>query len=167
MVFSKEMVHRAERLLSAARSKGMRLATAESCTGGLVSALLTTAAGSSDVFERGFVTYSNAAKAEMLEVPAESIRQYGAVSPEVARAMAEGAIRSSGADLAVAVTGVAGPGGGTPVKPVGLVEFACAMRGTDTILATERMGDLGREGIRIRAVATALALFERALRGVS
>jgi len=145
MVFSKEMVDRAERLLSTARTKVLHLATAESCTGGLIAALLTEIPGSSDVFERGFVTYSNAAKVEMLGVPADAVRQHGAVSPEVARAMAEGAIARSAADLAVAVTGVAGPSGGTPTKPVGLVEFACAIRGKDTTLATERMGDLGRE----------------------
>ena len=167
MVFSNEMVHRAERLLSTARSKRMHLAAAESCTGGLVSALLTEVPGSSDVFERGFVTYSNAAKTEMLGVPAEAIRQYGAVSPQVARAMAEGAVACSGADLAVAITGFAGPGGGTSAKPVGLVEFACAMRGKETILATERMGDVGREDVRIRSVATALSLFERALGDIS
>ncbi len=167
MVFSKEMVDRAERLLSTARTKVYHLATAESCTGGLIAALLTEVPGSSDVFERGFVTYSNAAKVEMLGVPADAIRLHGAVSPEVARAMAEGAIARSAADLAVAVTGVAGPSGGTPTKPVGLVEFACAIRGKDTTLATERMGDLGRDQIRIRSVATALSLFERALGGFS
>jgi nicotinamide-nucleotide amidase len=167
MVFSEDLVYRAERLLSAARGKGVRMATAESCTGGLIAALLTEIPGSSDVFERGFVTYSNAAKTEMLDVAAELIREHGAVSPEVARAMAEGAIARSAADLAVAVTGVAGPGGGTPAKPVGLVEFACAARGDVTTLATERLGDLGRNQIRMSAVATALSLFERALGGRS
>jgi len=143
------------------------MATAESCTGGLVAALLTAIPGSSDVFERGFITYSNAAKTEMLGVAAELIGAHGAVSPEVARAMAEGAIARSAADLAVAVTGVAGPDGGTRAKPVGLVEFACAVRGGVTALVSERMGDLGRDQIRIRAVATALSLFENALGGVS
>ena len=166
-LFPEAMVHQAERLLIAARAKGLRLATAESCTGGLVAALLTEVPGSSDVVERGFVTYSDAAKTDMLGVPAELIGERGAVSPEVARAMAEGAVARSAADLAVAVTGVAGPSGGSAAKPVGLVEFACAARGGATVLATERYGDLGRSQIRLRAAATALSLFERALDGVS
>lgn len=161
--FPKSLVVRAERLLTAARAKGIRLATAESCTGGLVAALLTEIPGSSEVVERGFITYSNAAKSEMLGVPASLIRKHGAVSREVARAMAEGALAHSPADLAVAVTGVAGPGGGSAAKPVGLVEFACAARRGATILATERYGDLGRSQIRLIAVATALAMLERAM----
>ena len=165
--FPEALVRRAERVLAAARARGIRLATAESCTGGLVAGLLTEIPGSSDVVERGFITYSNAAKSEMLGVPAELIRNRGAVSPEVARAMAEGALARSAADLALAVTGVAGPGGGSASKPVGLVEFACAARGGTTVLATERFGDLGRGQIRLRAVAAALSLFERAVDGAS
>ncbi len=165
--FPKSLVVRAERLLAAARAKGIRLATAESCTGGLVAALLTEIPGSSEVVERGFITYSNAAKSEMLGVPASLIRKHGAVSPEVARAMAEGALAHSAADLAVAVTGVAGPGGGSAAKPVGLVEFACARRSVATILATERYGELGRSQIRLSAVATALSMLERAMGGAS
>lgn len=165
--FPEALVRRAERLLATARAKGVRLAIAESCTGGLVAALLTEIPGSSDVVERGFITYSNAAKSEMLGVAADLIRNHGAVSPEVARAMAEGALAHSAADLAVAVTGVAGPGGGSESKPVGLIELACAARGGTTVLATERFGDLGRSQIRLRAVATALALFERAIGGAS
>jgi nicotinamide-nucleotide amidase len=115
-------------LLEAARSRSLKIATAESCTGGLISAALTEIPGSSDVFERGFVTYSNQAKAEMLGVPMELLDRHGAVSEEVARAMAEGAIRNSLADLAVAVTGIAGPGGGSKDKPVGLVHLATARR---------------------------------------
>jgi nicotinamide-nucleotide amidase len=115
-------------LLEAARARSIKIATAESCTGGLISATLTEIPGSSDVFERGFVTYSNQAKTEMLGVSQELIDAKGAVSEEVALAMAEGAIRNSQADLAVAVTGIAGPGGGSKDKPVGLVHFATARR---------------------------------------
>ena len=165
--FPEALVLRAERLLAAARARDVRLATAESCTGGLVAALLTEIPGSSEVVERGFVTYSNAAKSEMLGVPADLIRRHGAVSPEVACAMAEGALVNSAADFAVAVTGVAGPGGGSAAKPVGLVEFACAARDGATILLTERYGDLGRSQIRLTAIATALSLFERAVGGAS
>ena len=115
---------------AALRSHGLRLTAAESCTGGLIAAACTSVAGASDWFERGFVTYSNAAKTEMLGVPAALIAQHGAVSAEVARAMAEGALAHSPADLAVAVTGIAGPGGATPGKPVGTVWLALARRGT-------------------------------------
>ena len=115
-----------------AAQSGLKLATAESCTGGLIAAILTEVPGSSDVFERGFVTYSNEAKTELLGVPAELIEKHGAVSEEVARAMASGALGHSRADIAVAVTGVAGPGGGTTAKPVGLVHLAAARRGSVT-----------------------------------
>ena len=116
-------------LAQALRAAGLKLATAESCTGGLIAAACTAVAGSSDWFERGFVTYSNAAKTEMLGVPAALIAAHGAVSAEVAQAMAEGALAHSHADLAVAVTGIAGPGGATPGKPVGTVWIAVARRG--------------------------------------
>jgi nicotinamide-nucleotide amidase len=162
-LFPQEMLQRAERLLAAARGKSVKLATAESCTGGLIAALLTEIAGASDVVERGFVTYSNEAKTEMLGVSPKLLLAHGAVSREVARAMAEGALARSGAGLALAVTGVSGPGGGSVAKPVGLVEFACAARGQPTLLRTERFGELGRSRIRLAAVATGLALFERAL----
>jgi nicotinamide-nucleotide amidase len=121
-----------EAVLDACRGASLRVATAESCTGGMVAAALTDVAGSSDVVDRGFVTYSNEAKAEMLGVPMPLIEEHGAVSEPVARAMAEGAIARSRADLAVGITGVAGPGGGTAEKPVGLVHFASARRGGDT-----------------------------------
>ncbi|MSP50333.1 MAG: CinA family protein [Alphaproteobacteria bacterium] len=124
-----DLDHLAKDLLQRLRRRRLRLATAESCTGGLIAAMLTEIAGSSDVVERGFVTYSNDAKTECLGVPAEMIATHGAVSEEVARAMAEGAIANSRADLAVAVTGIAGPGGGTPTKPVGLVHLAVIRRG--------------------------------------
>ena len=123
----------ASALLDAFRARGLLLATAESCTGGLIAAALTEIAGSSDVVNRGFVTYSNAAKTEMLGVPAEMIASYGAVSERVARAMAEGALQRSGAAVSIAVTGIAGPGGGSAEKPVGTVWFGCALRDGATI----------------------------------
>lgn len=147
-------------LLAACRRAGVTLATAESCTGGLIAAVLTSVAGSSDVVERGFVTYSNAAKTEMLGVSAALIAAHGAVSEPVARAMAEGALARSHADIAVSVTGIAGPGGATPAKPVGLVHLACARRGRTTLHAREVFaGD--RAGIRHAAVAAAFELIRR------
>ena len=160
MTASPALLDRAEALLAACRRKGWRVATAESCTGGLVAALLTEVAGSSDVVEGGFVTYSNAAKAEMLGVEPGLIEAKGAVSEEVARAMAAGALARSGADLAVAITGIAGPGGATATKPVGLVHFGLALRGQTTRHLERRYGDLGRDEIRRRAVGDALALLE-------
>ena len=148
----------ARALLDAARARGLMIALAESCTGGMVAAALTDVAGSSAVVERGFVTYSNAAKRDLLGVPAELIGRHGAVSEPVARAMAEGARAASPADLAVAVTGVAGPGGGTPEKPVGLVWFATAMRGAETRSTERRFDDLGRRAVRLEATRTALQL---------
>ena len=122
----------AEQVLRLCRAKGMKIATAESCTGGMVAAALTDIPGSSDVFERGFITYSNAAKMEMLGVSASLIEKRGAVSEEVARAMAEGVLRHSPADISVAITGIAGPGGGTAEKPVGLVHIAAVRRCGET-----------------------------------
>ena len=147
----------AEALLALLRARGQRVATAESCTGGLIAAALTAVAGSSDVVDRGFVTYSNAAKTEMLGVPAALIEAQGAVSEAVARAMAEGAVARSPAELAVAVTGVAGPGGGTPDKPVGLVWFGLARReGTCLVEARVFPGD--RAAVRLATVRHAFAL---------
>jgi nicotinamide-nucleotide amidase len=140
------------------------VATAESCTGGMVAAALTDVPGSSDVVERGFVTYSNDAKTELLGVPAELIARHGAVSEPVARAMAEGALARSPADIAVAVTGVAGPGGGTETKPEGLVHFACARRGRPTRHGRVEFGALGRAEVRARSVAQALAMIAAAAR---
>ncbi len=148
----------AAEVLRVAGQRGERLATAESCTGGLVAAALTAIAGSSSVVERGFVTYSNEAKAEMLGVPAALIATHGAVSGEVAVAMAEGALRHSHADAAVAITGIAGPGGGTADKPVGLVHFALARRGQPTRHA-ERRFDGDRDAVRLQAALSALGLF--------
>jgi nicotinamide-nucleotide amidase len=159
-MFSPDLLAQAEALLAAARAKGLKLATAESCTGGLLAGLLTEIPGSSDVVDRGFVTYSNQAKEEMLGVPAALLRQHGAVSEAVARAMAEGAIRHSTAQLSVAVTGIAGPGGGTDEKPVGLVHIAAARAGHATQTLEYRFGDIGRGEVRLATVAAALELLQ-------
>jgi len=159
-MFSADLLARAENLLATARSAGVRIATAESCTGGLIAALLTEIAGASDVFGRGFVTYSNKAKEDMLGVPAATLRQYGAVSEAVARIMAEGAIRNSTAQLSVAVTGIAGPGGGTEEKPVGLVHIAVARAGEPTLHRECRFGDIGRGPIRLASVSAALEMLQ-------
>ena len=136
-------------------ARGWRMTTAESCTGGLVAGAITDVAGSSEWFERGFVTYSNAAKGEMLGVARAVLGQYGAVSEPVARAMAEGALARSSADCAVSITGVAGPGGGTAAKPVGMVCFAWAGRGLPTRVATRHFpGD--RAAVRAASVEAAL-----------
>ena len=161
--FPADMLADAAAFLDRARAAGLMVATAESCTGGLVAGLLTEIAGSSSVVERGFVTYSNEAKTGMLGVPADLIETHGAVSAPVATAMAEGALAHSRADIAVAVTGVAGPGGGSDAKPVGLVHFACARRGGPTRHVEMRFGDLGRAGVRMAAVRTALGLLGEAV----
>lgn len=150
-------------VLDAARSQTLKLATAESCTGGLVAAALTDIAGSSDVFDRGFVTYSNEAKVAMLGVSPETIAEHGAVSSQTAAAMARGAVEHSLADIAVAITGVAGPGGGSEEKPVGLVWFGLATRSGIVRTEERRFGPLGRSEIRAAAVATALALILEAI----
>jgi nicotinamide-nucleotide amidase len=142
-------------VLGACRAKGLRLATAESCTGGMVAAALTDIAGSSDVVERGLVTYSNTAKSELLAVPPELIAAHGAVSGEVAAAMAAGALARAPVDLAVSVTGIAGPGGASPAKPVGLVWFGIAAKGDDA--ATESRVFPGDRGV-VRRAATRRAL---------
>jgi nicotinamide-nucleotide amidase len=159
-MFSSDLLVRAEKLLADARVKKLKIAIAESCTGGLVAGLLTEIAGSSDVFERGFVTYSNRAKQDLLGVPAAMIRQYGAVSEAVARAMAEGAIRNSVAQLAIAITGVAGPGGGSDEKPVGLVHITAARAGEATLHRECRFGDIGRSEIRLKSVETAMEMLQ-------
>ncbi|MCU0885516.1 MAG: CinA family protein [Beijerinckiaceae bacterium] len=148
----------AVRVLEACRRHKSMLATAESCTGGMVAAALTGIAGSSDVVERGFVTYSNEAKCELLGVPAALIDRYGAVSAEVAAAMAEGALRHARAFVAVSVTGIAGPGGGSEAKPVGLVHFAAASGNGRLVRLERRYGSLGRSAIREAATADALRL---------
>ncbi len=150
----------ATRVLELSRAHGLKIATAESCTGGLVAATLTDIAGSSDVVDRGFVTYSNEAKQQMLGVPAATLKRHGAVSAETAAAMATGALRHSDADLAVAITGIAGPGGGSKEKPVGLVHFAAARRGGGHLARVRRYGNIGRDHVRARSVAEALTLLE-------
>lgn len=157
-MFPPELTRTAVRLLDDLRARGLRLATAESCTGGLVAGLLTEIPGSSDVVERGFVTYSNEAKTDLLGVPSGLIREVGAVSAEVAAAMAAGALAHSRADIAVSITGVAGPGGGTAAKPVGLVCLAAASRDGRTSAREYRLGPLSRSEIRLASVAAALAL---------
>ncbi len=151
-------------VLAACRRHGILLATAESCTGGLIAASLTDIGGSSDVVDRGFVTYSNEAKHEMLGVPAELIAKHGAVSEEVALAMAAGALTSSHAGIAISVTGIAGPGGGSETKPVGLVWFGLALREKQPIAKRHVFDDQGRASIRSAAVHTALDMVLQALR---
>lgn len=145
-------------VLKLARSRGERVVTAESCTGGMVAAALTDIAGSSDVFDRGYVSYSNGAKQTMLAVPDKLLKGYGAVSPEVAAAMALGALKLSGAHVAVAITGIAGPGGGTSKKPVGLVHFAAAHQDGRVDRVEKRFGNLGRAEVRARSVEVALGM---------
>jgi nicotinamide-nucleotide amidase len=140
------------------RARSLRVATAESCTGGLVAAVLTEIAGSSDVVDCGFVTYSNEAKKKMLGVPPRTLKRHGAVSAETAAAMANGALKNSQADLAVAITGIAGPGGGSKQKPVGLVYFAAARRDGPQLACSRRFGKIGRSRVRLRSVAQALEL---------
>lgn len=161
-MFDDELLALARRVLERCRGTGLRLAAAESCTGGLVIGCLTEIPGSSDVVDRGYVTYSDAAKQEMLGVRSESLARFGAVSEIVAREMAEGALARSGADLAVAVTGIAGPGGGTPDKPVGLVHFAALRRG-EPARHQQYVFAGDRREVRLAAVRTALAMLaERA-----
>lgn len=162
-MFGEARERRAAALLDAYAARGLMIATAESCTGGLIAGLLTEIAGSSRVVDRGFVTYSNEAKAEMLGVPPELIKAEGAVSEAVVRAMAEGALARSGAAVAVAVSGVAGPGGGSAAKPVGLVHLACARRGAATAHREKRYGDIGRSEVRAATIDDALAMLEEAL----
>ena len=157
MTFPDASLDLARRLLGACEGRGWQLATAESCTGGLIIACLTEIPGSSSVVARGYVTYDNRAKSEMLGIPAALLEQVGAVSEEVARAMAEGALQHAGVDLAIAVTGIAGPGGATPTKPVGLVHLAVATRGGSTRHTRELFaGD--RAAIRLASVNRALEL---------
>jgi len=149
---------KARALLDLCRARMLTIATAESCTGGLVAATLTEIPGSSDVFERGFVTYSDAAKAAMLGVPTLVLQRFGAVSRETAEAMAQGALARSPADLAVSITGIAGPGGGSPGKPVGLVHFAAVARGGRLMHQECKFGDIGRAHVRQVSVLQALAM---------
>lgn len=162
-MFSPDIEDLAGAVLAAARASGLKVATAESCTGGLVAAALTEIAGSSDVFDRGFVTYSNAAKAVALGVPKALIDEHGAVSGPVARAMAEGALQASLAQASVAITGIAGPGGGSIEKPVGLVHFAAARNGRATVHREMQFGDIGRSAVRAESLKTALWMLMEAV----
>ena len=163
-MFTEDLTATAETLLATLRARKLMLATAESCTGGLIAGVLTEIAGSSDVVERGFVTYSNEAKNELIGVPMAMIREHGAVCKEVALAMAAGALAHSRADIAVAVTGVAGPGGGSAAKPVGLVHLAAERRGRAPIHRACRFGEIGRHGIRMATVAVALEMVDELAR---
>jgi nicotinamide-nucleotide amidase len=158
---SPELIEAARRVIEENRAAGLRIAIAESCTGGLVSAALTEIPGSSDVFEAGFITYANEAKMGMLGVPSDVLETFGAVSVATAWAMAQGAIQKSSADIGVAITGIAGPGGGSEKKPVGTVVFARASRSgdPDDVVADRReFGDIGRAGVRFQAALCALEL---------
>ena len=156
-MFPEDIQTLARQVIEAAAARRLTIATAESCTGGLVAGALTAIAGSSAVVERGFVTYSNAAKTELLGVSAELIEAVGAVSEPVARAMADGALERSRAEISVSVTGIAGPGGGSTNKPVGLVHFAAVGR-AGGVHIERRFGDIGREAVRLESVRAALSL---------
>lgn len=156
-LFAGPLVATAVLLIQSLRSKNATLAFAESCTGGLLSALVTSVAGASDVLGYGFVTYSNEAKMELLGVPAQLLELHGAVSPQVAVSMAEGARARAGSTLAIAVTGIAGPGGGSEQKPVGLVFIGIAMSNAPSHTIELRLGDIGRAGIRLATTETAIA----------
>lgn len=162
-MFPVDLLDSAAALLQTLRAKGLKLATAESCTGGLISGVLTEIPGSSDVLERGFVTYSNDSKTELLGVPAPVIGRHGAVSAAVALAMAEGALNRAHVDAAVAVTGIAGPDGGTPQKPVGLVYIAVEVRGKPATAQRCAFGDIGRGAVRLATVREALRLVAEAV----
>lgn len=160
-MFANELMKQTEKLIGICAEQKLKLSVAESCTGGLIGACLTAVAGASEVFDRGFVTYSNHAKRDMLGISETVLRAHGAVSEETVRAMAEGALKLSGSDLSVAVTGIAGPGGGGKDRPVGLVHFATTRKDSVTLHHVERFGDLGRHEVRMRTVETALMLLMR------
>ena len=160
-ILPEQLVEMARQVIESNRARGKRIAVAESCTGGLVAAALTEIAGSSDVFEAGFVTYSNEAKMETLDVRLDVLETFGAVSVAVAWAMAQGGLARTGADTVVAITGIAGPDGGSEKKPVGTVMFARARRGADpeeVVADRQEFGNLGRGGIRLQAALCALEL---------
>ena len=161
-MFPAPLLERAAALIALYRERGLKIATAESCTGGLLAGLLTEIPGSSAVLERGFVVYSNQAKQEMLGVSGETLAKFGAVSAETAREMAAGAIARSQADFSLSITGVAGPDGGTPQKPVGLVHFGAARRKGEVTVAERRFGAIGRSAIRTASLEVALDLLTTA-----
>ena len=162
-MFDRELMDSAAAIIASARAANLRLATAESCTGGLLAGLLTQIAGSSHVFERGFVTYSNEAKIELLGVDAALVATHGAVSPEVAQAMAMGALAHSRADITLSITGIAGPGGGSAEKPVGLVFLGCAMSGRQPVVSRQDFGDIGRAAVRRASLVEALHMLQTAV----
>ncbi len=164
MAFDPDLTTTAAGLLDTYRKAGLRIVTAKSCTGGLIAACLTEIAGSSDVVERGFVTYSNQSKIELLHVPPETLEKHGAVSPHVARAMVEGALAHSHADVAVSVTGIAGPGGATSAKPVGLVYLACQRKGREPLIERHQFhGD--RQAVRLASLEAAFELLRQQIDG--
>jgi len=159
-MYSKDIQILAKDVLEKCRDKKLHVATAESCTGGLIIGSLTEIAGSSDVVDRGFITYTNRAKMEMLDVPKETLKTAGAVSQETAIAMVLGAIKNSSANIAVSVTGIAGPGGGSVQKPVGLVHMAAIKRGGTALHQVHKFGDIGRDKVREAAVVAALYMLK-------
>lgn len=161
-MFPPDVFADAKRIIETLRTKNRKLATAESCTGGLLAGAITAVPGSSDVFFGGYVTYSNDAKEQMIGVPRDLIERHGAVSEAVAHAMAEGAIRTTGADLAVSVTGIAGPGGGSPHKPVGLVYIGVASVFDGPRVERHMFGEAGRDEVRLASLRAALRLLEEA-----
>lgn len=160
-MFTDRLINLALLLSDDARQKRLRIATAESCTGGLLAGVFTELAGSSAVFERGFVTYSNHAKQDTLGVPGDMLADFGAVSEAVARAMAEGALEASRANISIAITGIAGPGGGTPMKPVGTVHLACARENRAILHEMHQFGDIGRSKVREETLVAALNLISQ------
>jgi nicotinamide-nucleotide amidase len=156
--FDRVLLDQAEALLAACRAKGIKLAAAESCTGGLILGCLTEIAGSSEVVDRGFVVYSNQAKIDLLDVPADLLARHGAVSEDVARAMVAGALKYSQVNLAIACTGIAGPSGGSKAKPIGRVHIAAGLRGGSIAHIARDYGDIGRDAVRNETVRDALAL---------
>ncbi len=164
-MFSDRLLNMARLFLDDAQQRRLRVVTAESCTGGLLAGLLVEIPGSSKVFERGFVTYSNKAKEEVLGIPGDLIADYGAVSEPVVRAMAEGALEESRANMSIAITGIAGPGGGTPLKPVGTVHFALARENAPIRHRVEHYGDIGRSEVRMASVETALQMLMESVNG--
>lgn len=157
-MFPLEITTLARLLIDEARERRLRIATAESCTGGLVAGAICMVPGASDVFERGFVSYTNRAKQELLAVPGDLIADFGEVSEPVARAMAEGALENSNAHMTVSITGIAGPGGGTPMKPVGTVHFATARANQRLMHRHELFDGQTREAVQLQAVQTALQM---------
>jgi nicotinamide-nucleotide amidase len=164
-MLDQDIVEAAKNLLDICKRKNLLIATAESCTAGLVAGTLTEVPGTSSILDRGFITYSNEAKHEMLGVPRDILARYGAVSPQTAEAMARGVLGRSRVHLAVSVTGIAGPDGGSAEKPVGLVFFACASRGGHIIASEQRYGDLGRDKVRKQSVLQAFKMLHELAEG--